>query len=144
MCSVTLMQVLWFRCIATYGTKIIMWYIFHVWKGNLVNWATITMCKTFFKNMKNIYNAQYKCLNGTRNLVHSNPCICKFYPNQSFFDFKYDCLSWHLVKTTSSHINDDKMVCSCICNLYLWLMSIWMKIKMKNTFLSSFFNDIPK
>jgi hypothetical protein len=41
----------------------------------------------------------------------------------------YDYPPWHLVRTTCSHINDYKMVCSCICNLYLQLMSILMKIR---------------
>jgi hypothetical protein len=57
-----------------------------------------------------------------------------------FCDFRYniDSLLWHLVKMISSRINDYKVVYSCICNLYLWLMSIWMKMKMKNTFILSF------
>jgi hypothetical protein len=55
-----------------------------------------------------------------------------------FYNFRYDCPPWHLLKMTGSRINDYKVVCSCICNLYLQLMSIWMKMKMKNTLISSF------
>jgi hypothetical protein len=36
-----------------------------------------------------------------------------------FCDFRYDYLLWHLVKMISSHINDYKVVCNCICNLHL-------------------------
>jgi hypothetical protein len=61
-----------------------------------------------------------------------------------FCDFRYDCPPWHLVKTTSSQINDYKMVYNCICNLYLQLMSIWMKMEVKNTLISSIFSVIPK
>jgi len=61
-----------------------------------------------------------------------------------FCDFKYDCLSWHSIKMTNSHINDYKGVFNCIYNLYLRLMLIWMKMKMKNTFISSIFSGIPK
>jgi hypothetical protein len=63
-----------------------------------------------------------------------------------FYDFRYDCPLWHLVKLISSRINNYKMVCGYICNLYLWLMLIWikMKMKMKNTFISSIFTGIPK
>jgi hypothetical protein len=50
-----------------------------------------------------------------------------------FCDFKYDYLSKHLVKRTCSHINNYKVICNCICNSYLQLMLIWMK--MKNTFI---------
>ncbi len=61
-----------------------------------------------------------------------------------FCDFRYDCPLWHLVKTTDSHLNDYKVVCSCIWNSYLQLMMIWMKMKMKNSFISSIFSGIPK
>ncbi len=60
------------------------------------------------------------------------------------YDFRYDYPPWHLVKMTSSHINDNKVVCNCICNSYLQLMLIWMKMKMKNMLISSIFNGIPK
>jgi hypothetical protein len=59
--------------------------------------------------------------NTTRNLIHSNPCICNFYPNQPFLWLYFVALGK----------NDYKMVCNCICNLYLQLVSIWMKMKMK-------------
>jgi hypothetical protein len=36
-----------------------------------------------------------------------------------FRNFRFDCPSWHLVKMTYSHINDYKVVCNCICILYL-------------------------
>jgi hypothetical protein len=36
-------------------------------------------------------------------------------------------------------INDYKMVHNHICDLYLQLMLIWMKMKIKNTFISSIF-----
>ncbi len=49
-----------------------------------------------------------------------------------FGNYRCDCLLWHLVKMAYDHINNYKMVWSCICNLYLQLMSIWMKMKMKN------------
>jgi hypothetical protein len=61
-----------------------------------------------------------------------------------FCDFKYDCPLWHSVKMINSHIDDYKVVCNCICNLYLQLMLIWMKMKMKNTPISSIFSGIPK
>jgi hypothetical protein len=61
-----------------------------------------------------------------------------------FCDFKSNCPPWHLVKTIGSHVNDHKVVCSCICNLYLQLMSIWKKMNMKNIFISSIFSGIPK
>jgi hypothetical protein len=41
-----------------------------------------------------------------------------------FCDFRYDCPPWHLVKVTGNCIYDYNVVCSCICNLYLQLMSI--------------------
>ncbi len=53
-------------------------------------------------------------------------------------NFRYNNPLWHLVKMTCSHINDYKVVCSCIWNLYLHLMLIWMKMKMKNTFVIHF------
>jgi hypothetical protein len=52
-----------------------------------------------------------------------------------FCNFWYNCPPWHLVKLINIYRNNYKMVCSCICNLYLWLMLIWMK--MKNTLISS-------
>jgi hypothetical protein len=51
-----------------------------------------------------------------------------------FCNYKCDYLLWHLIKMIYSGINDYKGVYSC--NLYLWLMSIWMK--MKNTLISFF------
>ncbi len=56
-----------------------------------------------------------------------------------FCDFKYDYPSKHLVKMTCSHIDNYKVVYNCICNLYLRLMLIWIKMKMKNTFIASIF-----
>ncbi len=56
-----------------------------------------------------------------------------------FCNFRYNYLPWHFVKMIDSHINKYKAVCSCICNLYLQLMLIWIKIKMKNTLISSIF-----
>jgi hypothetical protein len=44
-----------------------------------------------------------------------------------------------LVKMTCSHINNYKVVCNCIYNLYLQLMMIWMKMTMENTLKSPFF-----
>jgi len=61
-----------------------------------------------------------------------------------FCKFKYDCSSWHSVKLIDNRINDYKVVCNCICNLYLGPMLIWMKMKMKNTLISSIFSGIPK
>jgi hypothetical protein len=43
-----------------------------------------------------------------------------------FCNYKCECLLWHLVKMICSHINNYKIVCSCICNLYLWVMSIYL------------------
>ncbi len=86
----------------------------------------------------------YISTSSARNPIHSNPCICHLCQINHFCDYGCDYLLWHLVKLTCSRINDYKLVCSCICNLYLWLMSIWMKMKMKNTFISSIFNGIPK
>ncbi len=34
-----------------------------------------------------------------------------------------------MVKMTYNHKDHFKMVCNCICNYDLWLMSIWMKLK---------------
>jgi hypothetical protein len=53
-------------------------------------------------------------------------------------------LLWHIVKMIYSCINEYKVICSCMCDLDLWLMSIWMKMKMKNTFISFIFSGIPK
>jgi hypothetical protein len=50
----------------------------------------------------------------------------------------------HLVKMIYGCINEYKVICSCTCDLDLWSMSIWIKIKMKNTFISYIFNGIPK
>jgi len=61
-----------------------------------------------------------------------------------FCNYRCKCLAWHLVKMTYSCIKDHRVIYSCICNLDLWLMSICMKMKMKNTFVSSIFNGIPK
>ncbi len=54
-----------------------------------------------------------------RNLVHSNPCICRLCPNQFFCNYRCECPLWHLVKMICNRINNYKVVCSCICNLYL-------------------------
>ncbi len=49
-----------------------------------------------------------------------------------FCDYRCNYPLWHLLKTTCSCINDYKVVSSCICNLNLQIMSILMKMKMKN------------
>jgi hypothetical protein len=67
----------------------------------------------------------------TRNHVHSNPCVCNLCPNQSILYYRCNCPLWHLVKLIYSYITNYKVVYSCICDLDLWLMSIWMKMKMK-------------
>jgi hypothetical protein len=59
-----------------------------------------------------------------------------------FCNYKCDYLPWHLVNMTCNCINEYKVVCSYICNLYLQLMLIWMKMTMKNTIISSTFNGI--
>jgi hypothetical protein len=61
-----------------------------------------------------------------------------------FCDYRCDYLLCHVVKTTINHLNDYKVICNCICNLNLRLMSIWMKMKMKRTFISFIFSDISK
>jgi hypothetical protein len=38
-----------------------------------------------------------------------------FFQINHFCDFKYNYPPWHLVKTTSNHINDYKMVCNMQC-----------------------------
>ncbi len=45
--------------------------------------------------------------------------------------FIYDYLMWHLVKMTSSCINNYKVVCNCTCNSCLWLMSLGWKWQYK-------------
>ncbi len=57
-----------------------------------------------------------------------------------------DVIVFHdtMVKTTCNCINDYKVFCSYICHFDLQLMLIWMKMKMKNVFVSSIFNGIPK
>jgi hypothetical protein len=79
-----------------------------------------------------------------KNPIHSNPCICDLCQLTIFVTMGATYFLWHLVKLTCSCINDYKVVCSCICKLYLWLMLIWMKMTMKNTFISSIFYGILK
>jgi hypothetical protein len=89
----------------------------------------------FFKGLVSCFSCLLT-LQGIQSIpIHA---FATFIQINHFCDFKYDYPLWHLVKMTSSLINDYKMVCNCICNLYLQLMLIWMKIKTKIHFYHPF------
>jgi hypothetical protein len=93
----------------------------------------------YFSNKKKLVGMCLTYTRGKATTYESNIALCL---NKPFFYYRCDCILWHLVKITYSHMNDHKVVFNYICNLYLWLMSIWMK--MKNTFILFFFNVVPK
>jgi hypothetical protein len=74
----------------------------------------------------------FSCLLTLQGIQSISTCaFATFIQINHFCDFKYDYPLWHLVKMTNSRINDYKIICNYICNLYLQLMSIWMNMKMK-------------
>jgi hypothetical protein len=101
-------------------------------------------------NRKHIHSGSYKLCNqvgrgkGTQNQslqgilsIPTHTFVTCVQINH-FFYYWCDYPPWHHGKTTCSCKNNQKVVCSCICNYDLWLMSVWMKVMMKSGHISSF------
>ncbi len=110
------------------------------WKNNKIWYGVWRLPKFQFFFMLHL-NFLGLNLFTTRNHVHAFAACVQI---NHFCNYRYDCPLWYLIKMTCTHINNYKVVCNYICDLDLQLILIWMKMKMKSTFISSIFNGIPK
>jgi hypothetical protein len=94
-------------------------------------WWKFLLGKIVNKKQKNNFNAIVLCISLQGILSIPIEAFVTCVQINHFCNYRCKCPLWHLVKMTCSHINNHKMVCSCIRNLYLRLMSIWMKWRWK-------------
>jgi hypothetical protein len=76
-------------------------------------------------------------MNWLLNHVHSNPCVYDFVQINHFFTYYFILLKSHVIQMIYNHI-----ILNCKCDYDLPLLLIWMKIRMKNVFISSTINDV--